>query len=69
MTAGELAEALLRYGSPAAEILKAVSEQSAQIVIMGSQGRGFVNESLLGSVSHNIARRSPVPVLLIPAKR
>lgn len=63
------AEALLRYGSPASEILKAVNEQSAQIVIMGSQGRGFVNEFLLGSVSHNIARRSPVPVLLIPAKR
>jgi len=37
--------------------------------VMGSQGRGFVSESFLGSVSHQVARRSPAPVLLIPAKR
>lgn len=62
-------ETVLKYGSPSSEILKSVKELSAQMVVMGSQGRGFVNEFFLGSVSHNIARQSPVPVLLIPAKR
>lgn len=62
-------ETVLKYGSPSSEILKSVKELSAQMVVMGSQGRGFVNEFFLGSVSHNIARQSPVPVLLIPANR
>ena len=62
-------ETVLKYGSPSSEILKSVKELSAQMVVMGSQGRGFVNEFFLGSVSHNIARQSPVHVLLIPAKR
>ncbi|MDY9922027.1 MAG: universal stress protein [Synergistota bacterium] len=62
-------ETVLKYGSPSSEILKSVKELSAEMVIMGSQGRGFVNEFFLGSVSHNIARESPVPVLLIPVKR
>jgi hypothetical protein len=32
-----------------------------------SQGRGFVAEALLGSVSHQVARRAEAAVLLIPA--
>jgi len=62
-------QTVLKYGSPSAEILKSARELSAEMVMMGSQGRGFVNEFFLGSVSHNIARQLPVPVLLIPAKR
>jgi len=62
-------QTVLKYGSPSAEILKSARELSAEMVMMGSQGRGFVNEFFLGSVSHNIARQSPVHVLLIPAKR
>lgn len=57
------------YGSPASEILKAIRETQVPLTIMGSQGRGYVSEIFLGSVSHNIARRSPSSVLLIPARR
>jgi nucleotide-binding universal stress UspA family protein len=59
----------LCYGTPSVEILKIVREQTISLVIMGSQGRGFVKEIYLGSVSNNIARHSPAAVLLIPAKR
>ena len=62
-------QTVLKYGSPSAEILKSARELSAEMGMMGSQGRGVVNEFFLGSVSHNIARQLPVPVLLIPAKR
>src|SRR5665647_76810 len=62
-------EILLKYGSPSAEILKLVRELNVQLVVMGSQGRGYVKELFLGSVSHNIARHSASSVLLIPAKR
>ena len=62
-------ETLLLTGAPSNEILSAIEEHSPQLVMMGCQGRGFVNEFFLGSVSHKVARRSPVSVLLIPAKR
>lgn len=60
---------VLRFGSPTAEIIKLVEELNVQLVVMGSQGRGYIKEIFLGSVSHNIARHSTASVLLIPAKR
>lgn len=59
----------LLYGSPSAEIMKLVDERNVSLVVMGSQGRGFISEIYLGSVSHNIARHSSASVMLIPANR
>jgi len=59
----------LLYGSPSAEIIKFVHDRKISLVVMGSQGRGFIKEIYLGSVSHNIARHSEASVLLIPARR
>ena len=59
----------LPYGSPVKEILKQTKEAEVSLVVMGSQGRGFISEVFLGSVSHNVARHAPVSVLLIPAIR
>lgn len=56
------------YGTPFAEITRLIRERGVQLVVMGSQGRGFVAELFLGSVSHNVARQSVAPVLLVPAK-
>ncbi len=57
------------YGSPSIEIVNAIRDTKATLTVMGSQGRAYVSEVFLGSVSHSIARRSPTNVLLIPAKR
>ncbi|MGQ9705344.1 MAG: universal stress protein [Actinomycetota bacterium] len=59
----------IAYGTPFPEILRAVQEQDVHLVVMGSQGRGFIKEVFLGSVSHNVARSSDAPVLLIPSVR
>jgi nucleotide-binding universal stress UspA family protein len=59
----------LAYGAPVQEILRLIREKDVHIVMMGSQGRGFVKEIFLGSVSHSVARLSPASVLLIPAIR
>ncbi|BCU06400.1 universal stress protein [Allochromatium tepidum] len=59
----------IAYGAPVTEILRVIREQGARLVVMGSQGRGFIEEIFLGSVSHNVARHSPAAVLLVPAKR
>lgn len=60
---------ILRYGSPFAEIVDVVRERGVQLVVMGSQGRGFAAELFLGSVSHRVVRSAPAPVLLIPVPR
>lgn len=62
-------DCVLLYGSPTVEILNFIKQQGVTWVIMGSQGRGRIRDIYLGNVSHNIARRSPVPVLLVPISR
>lgn len=62
-------ETSLPFGSPTVETLKVIREHEVSLVVMGSQGLGFIEELYLGSVSHNIARLSDASVLLIPIKR
>ena len=59
----------LTYGFPFEEIIRMVRERDVRLVVMGSQGRGFLKELFLGSVSHNVVRHSEAAVLLVPAKR
>ena len=59
----------LAFGSPFVEIIRLIRERNAHLVVMGSQGRGFIKEIFLGSVSHNVARHSDAAVLLVPANR
>jgi len=56
------------YGASIGEILKRTGNGGASVVVMGSHGRGFIGELFLGSVSHNVARHSEAPVLLIPGQ-
>lgn len=62
-------EVHLPFGSPTAEILKVIREQEVSLVVMGTQGRGFIEELYLGSVSHNIGRLAESSVLLVPIQR
>lgn len=57
------------FGSPKKEILDRSNQDDVSLVIMGSQGRGFFAELLLGSVSYSVARRCKAPVLLIPLSK
>jgi len=57
------------YGNPTTEILNEVATGNYSLIVMGSQGRGYIHEIFLGSVSHNIAMYAGASVLLIPAIR
>lgn len=54
------------YGVTYEEITRLIRERNVQMAVMGTQGRGFIREIFLGSVSHNVARYSVAPVLLVP---
>jgi nucleotide-binding universal stress UspA family protein len=51
----------------AATIADAASAWPADLVVLGTQGRRGMERWLLGSGAEGVARRSTVPVLLVPA--
>ncbi|TYL39565.1 universal stress protein [Natronococcus pandeyae] len=53
-------------GQPAGAILEYVDEEGIDGIVMGSEGRSGVSRMLLGSVAEQVARRSPVPVTVVP---
>ena len=57
---------LLSRGHPVPVILEALRSLDFSLIVMGTQGKGFIKEIFLGSVAHNISRLAPCPVLLIP---
>ncbi|MHB1213507.1 MAG: universal stress protein [Thiobacillus sp.] len=50
----------------AAAIVEAASDWPADLLVLGTHGRRGVERWLLGSVAEGVARRSTVPVLLVP---
>ena len=65
-SAGLDCTALLVEGSITETILNEAAKLSADMVILGSQGKGVVGRFLLGSTSEGILHKSPVPVLIVP---
>jgi nucleotide-binding universal stress UspA family protein len=61
------AHAVLRSGGAWREILAAIEETHADLVVMGTHGRRGVPRFLLGSVAEKVVRMSPIPVLTVRA--
>jgi len=53
-------------GHPLPAILRLLESQDISLIVMGTQGKGFIKEIFLGSVAHNVSRLATCPVLLIP---
>jgi nucleotide-binding universal stress UspA family protein len=53
-------------GDPAAEILRKADELGADLVVMGTHGKGLLAHAFLGSVAESVLHRIKVPVLTIP---
>jgi nucleotide-binding universal stress UspA family protein len=60
---------LVREGSPADEIEKAVHDTGADLVVMGTHGRHGWKRALLGSVTERVTRTSSRPVLVVREAR
>jgi nucleotide-binding universal stress UspA family protein len=60
-------EVIVETGHPVERILHHIDKIPCDLVVMGSRGQGLLKEALLGSTSHRVLRRSPKPVLVVPA--
>ena len=47
------------------KLLDIAKEENTSMICVGSTGRGFFKDMLLGSVSDSIIRKSECPVLII----
>jgi nucleotide-binding universal stress UspA family protein len=57
---------VLLYGNPKQLIPQYIKENQVTLAVMGSQGRGYISEFFLGSVSLRVARVTPSNLLIIP---
>ena len=57
-------ERVLVFDSTADALLDAA--QGAALVVVGTRGRGDLTSALLGTVSHEVARRARCPVVIVP---
>jgi nucleotide-binding universal stress UspA family protein len=60
-------ECVVRDGSAVAVVLDVATEHSADLIVLGSRGLGGYPELLLGSTSTQVAQRSSIPVVIVPA--
>jgi nucleotide-binding universal stress UspA family protein len=52
-------------GEPGPEIVKFANKQHFDLVVVGSRGLNSLQEMVLGSVSHKIAKRVECPVMIV----
>jgi nucleotide-binding universal stress UspA family protein len=53
-------------GSPAERLLEAVVRDGAELLVVGSRGRGSIRSALFGSVSRKLATEATCPVVVVP---
>ncbi len=62
---GTVAQAYLREGGAAAEIVTVAEDIGAGLIVMGSRGRSGIRRALMGSVSDSVVRHAHCPVLVV----
>lgn len=58
-------EILIQLGDPASQ-LAATACDATHLLVIGSRGRGPVKAAMLGSVSNQLAKASPCPLIVVP---
>ncbi|WP_303722254.1 universal stress protein [Malonomonas rubra] len=62
----QFAGSIVIHGHPVAGILQTADKLDADLIIMGTHGKGDLQYAFLGSVTEKVLRKSKRPVLAIP---
>ena len=58
----------VQIGTPVTEVVNAARDWPADLIVIGSHGRGGLERALLGSVAEGVMRHAACPVLVVRAK-
>jgi len=62
-------QTLVEEGDFAETILKCAKDFQADIIVMGSHSRRWLDEILMGSVTEKVLHQSTIPLFIIPTKQ
>jgi nucleotide-binding universal stress UspA family protein len=68
VTLGRPALEFAPLGTPADAIVSAAGQWPADLIVLGSHGRGGLSRLMLGSVAEAVMRHAPCPVLVVRAR-
>jgi nucleotide-binding universal stress UspA family protein len=52
-------------GKPSAEIVRFAEENAIDMIVLGTHGKGMLDQALFGSTTERVVRRAPCPVLTV----
>jgi len=64
----ETIQTLVKEGSVSKTIIQAAKDIDADIIVMGSHSRRWLDEILMGSVTEDVLHRSSIPLFIVPTK-
>jgi nucleotide-binding universal stress UspA family protein len=56
---------LVAQGKPSAEIIRYAAENAVDMIVLGTHGKGMLDQALFGSTTERVVRRAPCPVLTV----
>ena len=59
---------LLDWGIPSQQIVRVAKAKRADLIVMGTHGRGALGKAFLGSVATRVVATAPCPVLTVRGK-
>jgi nucleotide-binding universal stress UspA family protein len=62
-------ETLIKEGDFADSILKTAKAIQADVIVMGSHSRKWLENIVMGSVTEKVLHHTPIPLLIIPTKK
>ena len=54
---------IVAQGKPSAEIVRIAGEEAADVIVLGTHGKGMLDKALFGSTTERVIRKAPCPVL------
>jgi nucleotide-binding universal stress UspA family protein len=62
---GVSARTLVVQGKPSLEIMRVAREHTIDMIVLGTHGKGVLDQALFGSTTERVVRKAPCPVLTV----
>lgn len=60
----DIADIIVEKGNPIKIILQTAKDKNCDLIVMGSKGKGGLDDSMMGNTATGVLRRSKIPVLV-----